>query len=145
MIIADTGLWIALSFPRDRHHASAKRCLARLAEGGERLITTCAVMTQACHLLLARGGVHAQLRFIGQLQAGLFEVFELNPGHSARIHQLMAKYADLPMDLADASLVVLAEHLGHGRILSTDIRDFGAYRWKDHAPFENLLLVGGES
>jgi len=50
------------------------------------------------------------------------------------------EYADLPMDLADASLVILAEHLGHGRILSTDARDFGAYRWKQHEPFENLLL-----
>lgn len=53
---------------------------------------------------------------------------------------LMAVYADLPMDLADASLVVLAEHLGHGRILSTDQRDFHAYRWKQRRPFENLLL-----
>ena len=39
-----------------------------------------------------------------------------------------------------ASLVLLAEELGHGRILSADQRDFGAYRWKNHYPFENLLL-----
>ena len=43
------------------------------------------------------------------------------------------------MDLADASLVLLAEHLGHGRILSTDMRDFGAYRWKSRKPFKNIL------
>jgi uncharacterized protein len=53
----------------------------------------------------------------------------------------MAKYADLPIDFADASLVLLAEHLGHSRILSTDVRDFRAYRWKQQAPFENLLLT----
>lgn len=52
----------------------------------------------------------------------------------------MESYADLPMDLADASLVLLAEELGHGRILSTNNRDFNAYRWKRHKPFENLLL-----
>jgi len=52
----------------------------------------------------------------------------------------MEKYADLPMDLADASLVILAGHLGHGRILSTDQRDFQAYRWKQREPFRNLLL-----
>ena len=52
---------------------------------------------------------------------------------------LMRDYADLPMDLADASLVILAERLGHGRILSTDRRDFRTYRWKNHHPFENLL------
>jgi len=53
---------------------------------------------------------------------------------------LMQKYRDLPMDLADASLIVLAEHLGHGRILSTDLRDFNIYRWNNQNPFENLLL-----
>jgi uncharacterized protein len=52
----------------------------------------------------------------------------------------MTKYADLPMDLADASLVVLAEHLGHGRILSTDQPDFRTYGWKQRRPFRNLLL-----
>ena len=46
----------------------------------------------------------------------------------------------LPMDLADASLLILAEHLGHGRILSTDERDFKTYRWKRHKPFTNLMF-----
>jgi hypothetical protein len=50
------------------------------------------------------------------------------------------RYADKPMDLADASLVVLAEHLGHGRILTTDRRDFSAHRWAERRPLENLLL-----
>ncbi len=36
----------------------------------------------------------------------------------------MRQYQDLPMNLADASLVLLAERLGHGRIVSTDQRDF---------------------
>src|SRR5690606_41583683 len=53
---------------------------------------------------------------------------------------LIGKYVDLPMDLADASLVILAEELGHGNILSTDRRDFQAYRWKNHHPFKNLLF-----
>jgi uncharacterized protein len=44
------------------------------------------------------------------------------------------------MDLADASLVVLAEQLGHGRILTVDRRDFSVYRWQNNQPFENLLL-----
>ena len=39
-----------------------------------------------------------------------------------------------------AYLVILASELGHGRILSTDQRDFHCYRWKNHPPFENLLL-----
>lgn len=44
------------------------------------------------------------------------------------------------MDLADAYLVILAEHLGHGRILSVDERDFNTYRWKNTNLFENLML-----
>jgi predicted nucleic acid-binding protein len=54
---------------------------------------------------------------------------------------MMRRYATLPMDLADASLVLLAEELGHGRILSTDQRDFETYRWKQRHPFENLLTL----
>ena len=52
----------------------------------------------------------------------------------------MSRYRDLPMDRADASLVILAEDLGEGRILSTDRRDFQGYRWKNTQPFANLLI-----
>jgi len=52
----------------------------------------------------------------------------------------LQRYASLPMDLADASLVLLAEHLGRGRILTTDLRDFESYRWKSRKPFHNLLV-----
>ncbi|WP_254449556.1 hypothetical protein [Anabaena sp. UHCC 0253] len=51
----------------------------------------------------------------------------------------MEKYKDLPMDLADSSLVILAEELGHGQILSVDYRDFNTYRWKNTEPFDNLF------
>ena len=52
----------------------------------------------------------------------------------------MRRYANLPMDLADASLVVLAEQVGHGRILTCDRRDFNIYRWNNNNLFENLLI-----
>ena len=116
--------------------------IAELAAQHERLITTCAVTTETCHLLLARGGVESQLRFVEQYRAGVFDV---SSTHAPRLAELMAKYADLPMDLADASLILLAEHLGHGRILSTDARDFRTCRWKQHAPFENLLHLSDPS
>jgi len=66
-------------------------------------------------------------------------VWEPPDNQLARIPALMCRYAALPMDLADASLLLLAEHLDHGRILSTDQRDFSTYRWKSRRPFENLL------
>ena len=60
--------------------------------------------------------------------------------HLPRLNALMRQYDDLPMDLADASLVLLAEESGEGRIVSTDERDFHTYRWKSQHPFRNLLL-----
>ena len=69
-------------------------------------------------------------------------VWDIPAAAVAQIGKLMQKYASLPMDLADASLVLLAEHLGHGRILATDEREFGAYRVKGREPFQNLMLEG---
>jgi hypothetical protein len=63
----------------------------------------------------------------------------MTPQLRAKVPGLMRRYADLPMDLADASLVLLAESMGHGRILTTDQRDFRTYRWKARKPFEPLL------
>ena len=137
MILADTGFWLALASVGDRYHAAAKRALAAIDEP---LITTWPVLTETCHLLLARVGERSARTFIDSAARGAFEVFDLSREHLPRIGELMLRYAKLPMDLADASLVILAEHLGTGRILSTDQRDFGAYRWKNRKPFQNLLI-----
>lgn len=138
MIIADTGFWVALANKKDQHHQTALNCLQKLQEP---LITTWPVMTEVCHLLLQRYAVHAQLKFIHNYQQGAFRIFDLREEHRDQILVLMHKYADLPMDLADASLVILAEESGDGRILSTDKRDFQAYRWKNTQPFNNLMLT----
>lgn len=138
MIIADTGFWLALANAKDRFHAAAVRALDRAREP---LICTWPVMTETCHLLAARLSVDAELAFVRSASAGAFEVFDLELGHLERIQVLMQKYRDLPMDLADGSLVVLAEELGSGRILSTDQREFHAYRWKTRKPFRNLLVL----
>jgi predicted nucleic acid-binding protein len=137
MVIADTGFFLALANPKDRHH---RRAVSRLDELEEPLITTWPVVTETCHLLRSRLGAASQAIFLNDLAKGAAEIFELNPSALPRLSELTLKYADLPMDLADASLVLLAEHLGHGRILSTDQRDFRTYRWKQHEPFENLLV-----
>lgn len=137
MILADTGFWLALANRRDAHHARAK---AALAKHRGPFVTTWPVMTETCHLLVTRLGAPAQLAFIRSGALGAFSVFALDRTHLPRIEVLMEKYRDLPMDLADASLVLLAEETGSGDILSTDTRDFGAYRWKNRKPFRNLLL-----
>ena len=135
MVLADTGYWLALANARDRWHQAAVSVTRQL---DEHLVVTWPVVTETCHLLLSRLGVQAELRFIEQVSTNV-EIHELGQEHLGAIRVLMEKYADLPMDLADASLVVAATELGEGRILSTDQRDFNAYRWKDEEPFHNLL------
>jgi uncharacterized protein len=136
VIIADTGFFLALANSRDQHHAVAKRALDQLIEP---LVTTWPVMTETCHLVAHRLNAQAAETFVASAARGAFDVFDLGAAHLPRIVELMRKYRQLPMDLADASLVILAEHLGSGKILSTDRRDFAAYRWKNHRPFKNLL------
>lgn len=137
MIIADTGFWVALIDQKDSHYAAATRALQKYDEP---LITTWPVMTETCYLLLRNKGANVASSFIQNFSQGLFSAFDLQQSHGARVHELMQQYANLPMDLADASLVILAEHLGHGRILSVDQRDFNTYRWKNTHPFQNLLI-----
>ena len=136
MIITDSGFWVALVNPDDMYHKDAIQILAKI---NEPLITTYPVITEICHLLLKRRGRKSMLAFMESYQRDAFSVFEIQAHHKQRIYSLMLQYTDLPMDFADASLVLLAEFLGHGRILSTDKRDFHTYRWKNNQPFSNLL------
>jgi predicted nucleic acid-binding protein len=137
VIIADTGYWVALFNRADAHHAAAVSVSRKLHD---RLVTTWPVLTETTHLLSSRGHAEIATRFLERCFGGAADIMELDERSRPRLLELMRRYASLPMDLADASLVLLAERLGHGRILSTDQRDFGAYRWKNHQPFENLLL-----
>lgn len=137
MIIADTGFWVALFNPRDTHHHAVR---AQLVTFNEPLITTLPVVTEVCYLLQKRCNQARAITFLNEQRNGLFNLFLIKEIHLTRMAHLMTQYADLPMDLADASLVLLAEELGHGRIVSTDKRDFHTYRWKNKHPFSNLLI-----
>lgn len=89
--------------------------------------------------MFGRIGVTKTLAWMETLEMQGVGVFVMGADHLPRLNALMRQYADLPMDLADASLVLLAEECGEGRIVSTDERDFHAYRWKNQHPFRNLL------
>jgi uncharacterized protein len=146
MIIVDTGFWVALFNDKDFYHQSAQQTLAKYSS--EPLITTWCVLTETCHLLLQRSstpyiGVEKQIKLMSLFQQHQkqFRLFHLQESQLERIQKLMKQYQSLPMDLADASLVILAEDLGNGRILSIDNRDFYTYRWKNKKPFINLFQV----
>ena len=136
MIIVDTSYWLALANKNDQYH---ELVLNKTQNINDTLITTWPVITETCHMLLRRLGVNAQIKFIQNITS-VCDVFELQKKHLNHCAALMLKYKDLPMDLTDASLVVLAEELNEGKILSTDKRDFDIYRFKNHNPFSNLLF-----
>lgn len=138
-LIVDSGFWVALANKKDKHHLLAKQALSRFSDFV--FVVTWPIIVEASHLLQKRVGFKAQMSFLQGIESGGAEIFHIDTiRYLGDMNILMQKYRDLPMDLADASLVILAEEIGHGRILSTDQRDFRTYRWKNHKPFENLLL-----
>jgi predicted nucleic acid-binding protein len=136
LIAVDTGFLFALVDKRDAWH---ERASAQAPTAREGWITTWPVLTETTHLMTRWLGIEFTAALMDDVASGGLGVWEPPAAQWHRLPSLMRRYAKLPMDLADASLVLLAEHLGDGRILSTDERDFRTYRWKIRKPFHNLL------
>ena len=138
MILVDTGACLALADRGDAYHVRSSEFFRR---NREPLMTTYPVLVESVHLMYKRTGITKTLAWLDALHTQGVGVFTMTTAHLPRLGALMHQYRDLPMDLADASLVLLAEELGEGRIVSTDERDFHAYRWKNQHPFCNLLVA----
>ena len=104
MILLDTGPIVAFFDASDHYHHA---CIELLKTINEPLVTTWPVLTEAFYLLGFSWKAQDNLwEFI--LRGGV-NILSLNDSQQARCRQLMEKYSDLPMDLADGTLVVLAE------------------------------------
>ena len=123
MILVDTGPLVALIHADDQEHERCKEVFQSLKEP---MGTVWPAMTEAMYLL----------GFSWQAQDALWEMVEsdtvrilpLDHGDVPRVRELMRKYRDLPMDLADAALVRVAEREKLRRIFTVDRRDFEVYR-----------------
>jgi len=124
MILTDAGPLIALI---DRGEANHARCFAALAQIALPLITTWPALTEATYLLGRAAGWSGQDALWRLLERGDLAVADISSAAQARMRVLMEKYQDLPMDLADASLVALAEERGLSRVFTLD-SDFRIYR-----------------
>jgi len=89
-------------------------------------VTTEAVVTEAEYLLDFSSEAQAALMHV--LASGRPRVEAIAATDRKRLAELMGRYADLPMDYADATLVLVAERLGAMRVFTLDRRDFGVYR-----------------
>ena len=123
MILVDTGPLVALFDPKDGHHA---RCVRTLKSIREPLFTTTPVLTEAFHVLGPDSAGSDQLRAF--VEKGGLAVWFFDSPTLTRAFELMETYADHPMDLADASIVVAAESLTTRKVFTIDRRDFDTYR-----------------
>lgn len=137
-IIIDTGFFVALHTKKDRYYKKAVQVCEQIKH--RKWITTLPVIVETSHFFIQQDNIQAVMLLMNILENDLLELFQITNGHFSAIKTLMLKYKDLPMDLADASLIILANELNSGDIVSTDQRDFKTYRWKNHHPFQNLLL-----
>lgn len=102
------------------------------------LATTAAVVTEAMHFVRrARHGAIAVSEFVvrsGMQVHGMCEPAELQDAA-----ELMQRYADTPMDFADATLVLLAQRLAVTDVVTLDRRGFNAYRLADGTHFRLVI------
>lgn len=119
-VLVDTGFLIALFNRRDRHHRWAA---AQARESIPPWQTCDAVLTEAFHLLEERRRSWLLTLLI---RNAVIPAFSLANDRDA-ILNLMQKYADVPMSLADACLVRMTEILADPLVLTTD-KDFRVYR-----------------
>lgn len=131
-MLVDAGPLIALADRSDQNH---KRIVARWKAFNGRMLTTWPVLTEACHFLPEAQQI-ATLRWAAGGGATVFDVDESALGTLADWKE---RYRDLPMDLADASLLWVAEQTGIIEILTLDLRDFAVYRLPDGRALQPML------
>ncbi|OGC02500.1 pilus assembly protein [candidate division KSB1 bacterium RBG_16_48_16] len=132
--LIDSGPLVALFDKDDDYHEQAK---AFLKEFKGKLLTTTAVLTEVCYLL--DFSIRAQIDFLTWVKNGAVQLEELTSLDLERIIELTQKYADLPMDFADSTLVAIGERLNVSQIASVD-KDFYIYRFRQKKAFTNIFL-----
>lgn len=133
MILTDTGPLIALLDKRDDNHKNCVEALTRLP--AEIMLTTWPCFTEAMYILGSVGGYRYQSRLWLFIEDEKLKLHDLTSSEVAKMNALMKKYQDTPMDLADASLVAVAESLKFRQIFSID-SDFFFYLLSDGSVLE---------
>lgn len=132
MTLCDASALIALINQGDINH---NRCVDALSKLPAPLVTTWSCFTEAMYLLGRYGGWLAQQELWNYVSDKILVLHLNGEQEQAKMKILMEKYRDIPMDLADASLVATAETLNQRQIFTLD-RDFQIYRFWGNQPFE---------
>ena len=131
MILCDAGVLLCLVDRTQPQHKAYRNKVMRLAKP---LVTTWSCLTEAMYLALHRGGWQMQKQLGQLLLDKLLVVYNIQESDFSRLLALMEQYRDRPMDLADATLVLVAEKTGYRQILTLDA-DFLFYRIQNQGSF----------
>lgn len=131
--LIDSGVIIALFDRSDRFHLKAIEFLKSFE--GE-LITSWAVLTEVSHML--DFNAQAQIDFLKWVEIGGLKIYDIPQDEITHIRAMIEKYADIPMDLADATLMYIANKENIKKIASID-SDFDIYRTLKKQSLDNLL------
>jgi uncharacterized protein len=132
MILCDAGVLLCLVDRTQPQHKAYRDAVIRLPPP---LLTTWSCLTEAMYLALHRGGWTMQKQLGQLLLDKLLMVYEIQESDYSRLLELMEQYRDRPMDLADATLVLVAERTGDRQILTLD-SDFLFYRIGNQGTFD---------
>jgi predicted nucleic acid-binding protein len=136
MILCDAGVLLCLVDRTQPQHKAYRDAVMRLAPP---LLTTWSCLTEAMYLSLHRGGWTMQKQLGQLLLDKLLMVYEIQESHYSRLLELMEQYRDRPMDLADATLVLVAERTDNRQILTLD-SDFLFYRIGSRETFDVIQV-----
>jgi len=134
VIVVDTGPLVAAVLYTDDNLRASVDMFTSAHLNGEQLVVPSFVVPEACYLIQCEAGPKVEAEFVGSLAAGDFTVAECDLALE-RIAELMDKYVDLPLGLADASVVAVAEELGAREIATLDRRDFSVVRPRHTSSF----------
>ena len=134
LALIDTGPMVALFDASDIGHS---HYTSLLAQSNWQLTTTWPCVVEVCHFL----GANTVQRFLRWVSEGGVVVYPMDSANLPDLAELMARYTQPPrteMDLADASLVWLAQDTNTLSVMTMDVRDFSRYRLPDGRSFEIL-------
>jgi predicted nucleic acid-binding protein len=134
-ILIDAGPIIALFNKNDQYH---ERILEFVKSFEGKFLSTWPVLTEAVHML--DFSVRAKLDFLKWVEKEGIEIYQLFSDDLTEIIYSIEKYSNVPMDLADASLIAVSEKTGILKILTID-RDYYIYRTSEKKALLNVLNI----
>jgi len=121
VLLVDTNVWLSAA---DRSSARHAESVAVLRGHSSELAATVPASAESSWLILDRLGTSAHTEFLNRVVDGSLRRIELLQQDWVRIRELCAQYADLTLDLVDASIVAAAERLKLDTIATYNHRDF---------------------